>query len=133
MSRNRLFTLSIAVVLVVLGALTVRMALATAAAVSQPERAAQAYAARWTGLAEAYADQQRSREADAARWSGLAQMYAERHHWDALGAHYAGQAITYYVRTGNPDYLPQCISAATLAMLPSIGDNTWRTEIAICD
>jgi hypothetical protein len=132
MFRNRFFNVAVGLGVMVAVAFTVRLALATPSAVSQPERAALAYAARWTGLAEAYADQQRSLEADAARWSGLAQMYEERHHWGAVGAYYTGQAITHYVRTGNPDYLPQCISAATLAMLPSIGDNTWRAEIAIC-
>ena len=41
-------------------------------------------------------------------------------------------AIEEYVRTGNRDLLPTCISTEIMALLPAIGDDTWRSEVALC-
>ncbi|MEK7784324.1 MAG: hypothetical protein AAB658_02710 [Chloroflexota bacterium] len=108
------------------------------------QRAANADAARWTGLAEAYAksgDAQQAMDAYAARWAGLAQLYAEptagtisesQQANVSVAAHYTGLAIQEYARTGNREFLPTCISQDVLALLPSIGDDSWRSEVASC-
>jgi hypothetical protein len=110
------------------------------------QRAANADAARWTGLAEAYAkssagyDAQQVMDAYADRWAGLAQLYTEPKPTTSesqqadvfLAAHYTGLAIQEYVRTGNREFLPTCISQDVLALLPSIGDDSWRSEVTIC-
>jgi hypothetical protein len=85
MFRNRLLNLSVAVALGVVAVLTVRLALATTDVVTRKERAVQAEAARWTGLAEAYADSrsERTASAEAARWTGLAQYYLKMRAGDA--------------------------------------------------
>jgi len=66
--------------LVVVGALTVRLA-AGGLALTTRERAIRAETDRWTGLAEYYAGLdaavERALEADTGRWSGLAEHYAE--------------------------------------------------------
>jgi hypothetical protein len=49
-----------------------------------------------------------------------------------VGARYTGLAIQEYVRTGNRDLLPRCISPAIMALLPSMGDDAWRSEVALC-
>jgi hypothetical protein len=70
-----------AVALITIAALTVRLALASTALV-RSDPAVEAESARWTGLAEAYAERDARREralaADAARWTGLAELYVER-------------------------------------------------------
>jgi hypothetical protein len=78
---NGLLITVVAVALVTIAALTVRLALASTALV-RSDRAVEAEAARWTGLAEASAERDARREralaADAARWTGLAQLYVEQ-------------------------------------------------------
>ena len=107
------------------------------------QRAVNADAARWAGLAEAYAnsgDAHRAMDAYTARWAGLAQLYAEpklttsesQQANVSVSAHYTGLAIQEYVRTGNRNFLPKCISQDILALLPPIGDDSWRSEVAIC-
>lgn len=49
-----------------------------------------------------------------------------------VGARYTAMAIEEYVRTGNRDLLPTCISTEIMALLPAIGDDTWRSEVALC-
>lgn len=108
---------------------------------SMSQQAQAAYTARWMALAEAYAA--RANAAYAARLAGQAGLYAEpqaaveagiksQSADTAVAAHYTGLAIQEYVRTGNRQALPQCLTAEVLAALPSIGDDGWRTEIAIC-
>jgi len=95
-----------------------RLRLATAPQAVDRERSWAAYAGRYTGLSEAYGQP--------------VLPAATREHWDAVSAHYAGQAIRLYVETGDPEYLPNCLSARTLAALPRIGDDSWRAKIAFC-
>ena len=110
------------------------------------QRAIDAYTARYEALAQMYTetsagyDAQRAANAAAARWSGLAEMYGkgietaqDSQHADiALAAHYTGLAIQEYVRTGDRKFLPTCISPEVMALLPHIGDDTWRAEVANC-
>jgi hypothetical protein len=89
MTRKRLFSLAIAVMLIVGGVLIVRAEVppsATAANTNpapdtgfDPQRAQDADAARWVAMGEFYAKEaqriQRVQDADDARWAALAEYY----------------------------------------------------------
>ncbi len=112
------------------------LGVAAVSSASRPEESA--YAARMNGLAELYRAQ-RAQAAEAARWAGLAQTYltpgsaSDSQQADvALAARYTALAIQEYVRTHNHDLLPKCVTSEIMALLPGIGDGTWRVEAAMC-
>ncbi|HET7375349.1 MAG TPA: hypothetical protein VFK30_01500, partial [Anaerolineae bacterium] len=109
----------------------------------------QADVARWVALGEYYKqvganaafDPKPITAADTARWVALGEFYTQRNSAaisnatrSALtaSARYTRQAIQEYVRTGNRAYLPKCISSEIMSMLLSIGDNSWKTQVALC-
>jgi hypothetical protein len=103
-NRSSLFLGASAVALVVVAGLVTRMAIANSELAAAERRAVEAYAERWTGLAEHYAAREANRQqaasADAARWTALAQHYAEaqasrERSWAAYAARYNGLAAAY--------------------------------------
>ncbi len=118
MNRNRLIYVVGAVALLIVLSVTTRLALAVREVTANEQRANEAEAGRWTGLAHLYAmraaaeNQQRANEAEAARWTGL--------------------ALQEYERTGDHKNLPQCIPARVWAQLPMFNDNLWRSLVPTC-
>ena len=145
MSTSRLVSLFLAVIVVV--AVLIVQAGAAASALTNNDRARQADVARWVALGEydkkvgANAVFDPKPTADTARWVALGEFYTQRNSAaisnatrSALtaSARYTGQAIQEYVRTGIRIYLPKCISSEIMFMLLPIGDNSWKTQVALC-
>jgi len=144
-SKGALLTAAGALALLLLLVLVVQRPSVSAPLGGADPQAMQAYAARLNGLAHAHAlrEAQRARAlaAETARWNGLAAAYGHPvapqgmrpHPNDVMGAYYAAQAIRLSLETGRPDLMPTCLLPQTRALLPSIGDNLWRTQIGPCD
>jgi hypothetical protein len=108
------------------------------------QQALAAESERWTALAQHYAEAEANRErswdAYRARLNGLAAHYGQRvmgglgsqGAWDTVAARYAAQAVHLALETGDHDLLPACMAPRTMALIPSLGDDTWRTTIPTC-
>jgi len=154
MSKNRIIVGIVAVILIVAAGFTTQSAIATARVLSTT-RSAQADAAdvaRWVAMGEYYtklaasesgAEEQRILDNEAARLEAMGKYYTALQASEALklaqvelvaSARYTGQALEQYERTGDPSFLPTCLSADVMAELPAnIGDNSWKSQVPACE
>ena len=143
MSTSRVFSLFVALALVVVAVLVVQAGIATSA-LTPNDRARRADVARWVAMGEYYTgvnpDARRAREADVARWVAMGEFYAKIGAPSNAGraaliasARYTGLALLEYERTGNPKFLPRCIAPQMMAELPAhIGSNQWKSVVGVC-
>lgn len=158
MFRNRLFYIIATLALVLVTALTIRNALAAPTGISgdAAEQASLMVGARYTAMALAAYERTGNRNllpgcimpdilallpanigdnqwrAEVPMCGAEAAQKATDRAALIVGARYTGLAIQEYVRTGNRNLLPDCIAPEVMALLPTIGDDTWRSEVAPC-